>query len=108
MIIKIKSQDFEGKVLKSKLPVFACFVTSWCGSCFALRLVINDLIARYGHKMRFVEIDAEEAPEIMKRYGLRALPAMLIFKKGRPEKKLLGFRHKRELRIFLDKMVEEN
>ena len=108
MITRVKRQKFEDQVLKSELPVFVCFVTSWCGSCFALRLVMKSLVKRYRNKMRFVEVDAEETPEIVEKYHLRALPTMLIFKDGKPVKKLLGFRHKRELIVFLDKVVAGN
>ena len=105
MITRVKSQNFEEKVLKSRLPVFVCFFTSWCGSCFALRLVMKSLLKRYRNKVQFVEVDVEETPEIVEKYHLRALPTMLLFKDGKPVKKLLGYRHKRELTVFLDRVV---
>ena len=67
MITRVTGQDFEDKVLKSDLPVFACFTTSWCRSCFALCLVTEDLAKEYEGRIKFVEIDAEDAPELMER-----------------------------------------
>ncbi|MBC8512718.1 MAG: thiol reductase thioredoxin [Dehalococcoidia bacterium] len=105
MITRVTSQDFEDKVLKSDLPVFACFTTSWCRSCFALCLVIEDLARHYKQRIRFVEVDAEDAPELVERYHLRALPAVLLFKGGKPVKKLLGFRSRAPLKNLLDMLA---
>jgi len=105
MITRVTSQDFEDKVLKSDLPVFACFTTSWCRSCFALCLVIEDLARQYKQRIRFVEVDAEDAPELVERYHLRALPAVLLFKGGKPVKKSLGFRSRAPLKNLLDMLA---
>ena len=47
MIETVASQDFEDKALKSDLPVFACFITSWYRSCFALCLITEGLAKEY-------------------------------------------------------------
>ena len=108
MIEKVTSQDFENKVLKSDLPVFACFIASWCGSCFALCLVTEALAEEYERRISFVEIDAEEAPELMARYHLRALPAILLFKGGKQVKKFLGFHSRAPLRKLLNALLAES
>lgn len=41
MIVEITGQDFDEGVLKSDLPVFACFIVSQCGSCLALCLAMR-------------------------------------------------------------------
>ena len=108
MIEKVTSQDFESKVLKSDLPVFACFITSWCRSCFALCLVTEGLAKEYEGRIKFVEIDAEEAPELMARYHLRALPAILLFKGGEQVKKFLGFHSRAPLRNLLNALAAKS
>ena len=108
MITRVTGQDFEDKVLKSDLPVFACFTTSWCRSCFALCLVTEDLAKEYEGRIKFVEIDAEEAPELMERYNLRALPSALLFKHSEPVKKLLGFHSRAPVRNLLNALQQES
>ena len=108
MIEKVTSQDFEDKVLKSDLPIFACFTTSWCRSCFAFCLVTEGLAKEYEGRIKFVEVDAEEAPELTERYNIRALPAVLIFKHSEPVKNLLGFHSRGPLRNLLDALATGN
>lgn len=107
MVIEITGQDFGEEVLKSHLPVFACFTTPQCGSCFALCLVIEDLAMEYEGRIKFVRIDIEEEPELATKYNIIPLPAVVLFRDSEPMKKVLGFRHKGPLRDLLDALIGE-
>jgi thioredoxin 1 len=106
MVTKITGQDFDKEVLKSALPVFACFTTSQCGSCFALCLVVEDLAKEYEGRMKFVIIDVESEPELAASYHILPLPAVVLFRDSEPVAKLLGFEDKWSLRNRLDKLVQ--
>ena len=106
MVTEITGQNFDEEVLKSDLPVFACFTTSQCGSCFALRLVVEDLAKEYEGRIKFVIIDAEKEPELAARYHIRPLPAVVLFRGSEPVAKLLGFEDKWPLRNRLDKFLQ--
>jgi thioredoxin 1 len=106
MVTKITGQDFDEEVLKSDLPVFACFTTSRCGSCFALCLVVEDLAKEYEGRMKFVIIDAEKEPELAAKYHILPLPAVVFFRGSEPVAKLLGFQDKWSLRNRLDKLLQ--
>jgi thioredoxin 1 len=106
MVKEITGQDFDEEVLKSDLPVFACFTTSQCGSCFALCLVVEDLAKEYEGRIKFVIIDAEKEPELAARYHIRPLPAVVLFRGSEPVAKLLGFEDKWSLRNRLDKLLQ--
>ena len=105
MIAEITGQDFDGEVLKSNLPVFACFTSSRCRSCFALCLIVEDLAKEYEGRMKFVIIDMEKEPELAARYHILPLPAVLLFQGSEPVKKVLGFHYKGELMELLDRLV---
>ena len=108
MIAEITSQDFDGEVLKSDLPVFVCFSTSRCGSCFALCLVVEDLASEYDGRMRFAMIDAEKEPQLAERYHILPLPAVVLFQQGELQKELRGFQSKAYLRNALDALIAGN
>ena len=105
VIAEVTGQDFDEEVLKSRLPVFACFTSSWCRSCFALCLVTDDLAKEYGKRIKFVRINVEENPELAVRYHITPLPAVLISHNSQLVKRLLGFRYKRKLREMLNKVI---
>ena len=102
MITEITGQDFDEQVLKSELPVFACFVAQWCHSCYPTCFITDELAKQYEGQIRFVKIDAEKSPEIQARYHIIALPCIIIFQNSQLVKKLLGYQGKSALRDMLD------
>ena len=104
-MIEITGRNFDNEVLKSELPVFACFTASPCGSCFALCLVTEDLTEEYEGRIKFVKIDVEKEPDIAARYHILPLPAILLFQQGEPLKKLGGFQSKAYLRNSLNALI---
>jgi thioredoxin 1 len=108
MIAEINGEDFEEEVLKSDLPVFACFRSSHCGACFALCLVVEDLAEDYGGRMKFAMIDVEKNPQLAEMYHIVPLPAVLLFHHGKPLKELGGFHDKAHLKNALNALIAEN
>ncbi|HEY49991.1 MAG TPA: thiol reductase thioredoxin [Dehalococcoidia bacterium] len=108
MIYEITGEKFEREVLQSGIPVFACFITSRCGSCFALCLVVEDLVEEYEGRMKFVMVDAEKESELADRYNMLAMPAALLFNGGEPMKKLVGFQSKARIRNTLNELLAEH
>jgi len=43
MLTDITEQNFDDEVLNSDLPVFTCFITSWCHSCYPTCLAADEL-----------------------------------------------------------------
>ena len=107
MIAEIAAHDFDGEVLKSDLPVFVCFSTSHCGSCFALCLVVEDLAEEYDGRMKFVMIDVEKEPQLAATYHILPLPAVLLFRHGKPLREIRGFQSKTYLKNALNALIAE-
>lgn len=108
MVTELALRDFDRVVLKSDIPVFVCFSTSPCGSCVALCIVVADLAEEYSERVKFVKIDVGTEPELVDRYNIRALPAVLLFHHGRPVEGMVGFRSKANMRKALDTLVARN
>jgi thioredoxin 1 len=90
-IIEITDRNFDREVLKSKLPVLACFEVEWSLSSCATCLFADKLAREYEGRVKFVKMDIEKSPEISTRYHVIAVPTLLLFKDSQPVKKLLGF-----------------
>jgi len=108
MLTEVTEQNFDDEVLNSDLPVFACFTTSWCHSCFPTCFVADELANQYEGQLKFVRIDKEKSPEISDRYHIVVLPTIIIFQDSRPVKKLLGFHDRRSLRYLLDCVMKKS
>ena len=105
---EITVRDFDREVMESKQPVFACFVTRWCHSCYPTCLFAEDLAKDYDGRVKFVKVDIEESPKIAERYNIIVVPTMFLFQESQPVKKLVGFQERKSLRALLNGATAEN
>jgi thioredoxin 1 len=104
-MIEITEQNFDKEVLECELPVFACFITEWCHSCYPTCLFANQLVKEYDGRVKFVRLDTEKSPGIAKRYHVIAVPTILIFQNAQEVNRFLGFQDRGSLIPLLDSMV---
>jgi len=105
ILTEVTEQNFDEEVLKSDLPVFACFTTSWCRACFPTCFVADELANRYEGRIKFVRIDKEKAPEISDEHHITVVPSIILFQDSQITKKLLGYQEERALRDMLDVLL---
>jgi thioredoxin 1 len=106
-IIEITDRNFDSEVLKSELPVLACFEVEWSLSSCATCLFADKLAQEYEGKVKFVKLDIEKSPDISTRYQVITVPTILLFKDSQPVKKLLGFQDCVSLRSTLNGVTAE-
>jgi len=99
----IKDADFDTVVLKSSKPVLVDFWASWCGPCRMLGPVIEELASQYGDKVDFVKINVDENPETPRKYGIRGIPTLILFKNGEAVNTSVGAVPKGQIEDMLKK-----
>ena len=104
---EISARDFDREVMNCKLPVFACFVTRWCHSCYPTCLLAEELAGDYDGRVKFVKVDIKESPEIAERYNIIVVPTIFLFQDSQPVKKLVGFQEQKSLRALLNGATAE-
>jgi thioredoxin 1 len=92
-------QNFEGEVLKSDLPVLVDFTATWCGPCRQLAPIVDKLADAYQGKVKVGKVDIDAAPETARKYGIRSVPTVLVFRGGLKTGQVLGFSSKTQTEI---------
>jgi thioredoxin 1 len=107
-MIEINERDFDKEVLECQIPVFTCFTTKWCHSCYPTCLFGDELANEYQGRVKFVKVDVETIPHVSAGYRIIAVPTILIFKDAQPVKTLLGIQDRKSLRSLLNSVTNES
>ncbi len=98
----INSSEFIEKVENTKGVVVVDFFATWCGPCKMLGPVFEKVSNEIGDRAKFFKIDVDESGYIAQKYGVAAIPTMIIFKDGVPVENLAGFMPKENIRNKVD------
>ena len=84
----------EGKVLVD-------FFATWCGPCKMLSPVLEELAEKHP-EISVLKIDVDEVGPLAARFGIQAIPTLILFKDGQQIDKRLGYQNMNQLVGFID------
>jgi len=96
---------FESDVLQAQTPVLVDFWAEWCGPCRMLGPTVDAIADEYTGKVKVGKLNVDENMQTASRFGIRGIPALLLFKGGKPVGQIVGAVPKGEIAKLLDQHV---
>jgi thioredoxin 1 len=96
-VVTADDGTFEREGLQSAVPVLVDFGGRWCGPCKALAPIVEKIAADHGGKLKVVAVDVDDSPEVARRYGIRGVPTVAVFRAGKESGKIMGLTSREKL-----------
>jgi thioredoxin 1 len=101
-VVHLDDDDFETLVIQSKQLALVDFWADWCQPCHAMAPTIEALAEEYGDRIRVAKLDVDANPMTTHKYGIRGIPALLLFKDGQVVQQIVGVKPKEEIARIIE------
>ena len=104
-LIEFTDDNFDTEVLKSNLPVLVDFWAEWCGPCKMIGPIVEEIASDYAGKVKVGKVNVDFNNQVAMQYGIRGIPALLVFKGGAVANQIVGAVPKNNITEILDEVI---
>ncbi len=94
--IIVSDRNFDQTVKSYALVVVDCWA-AWCAPCRAIAPMVEQLAKEYSGKVVFGKLNVDENPETTQKFGIMAIPTLLVMKNGNEVDRIVGLLPKDQL-----------
>jgi thioredoxin 1 len=98
----VSDGSFDNVVLRATEPVLVDFWAEWCGPCKMIAPFLDELATDMEGRVTVAKVNIDENPQIPRKYGVRGIPTMILFKNGAPAATKVGAEPKSRLQAWLE------
>ena len=103
--ITVTDANFKAEVLESEVPVLVDFWASWCAPCKMIAPIVEELADEFDGQVKVAKVDIDANPVSPGQYGVMSIPTLMVFKGGKPEKRIVGYKPKASLKSDLQAVL---
>ena len=104
-VLEFTDDNFDADVIQSDLPVLVDFWAAWCQPCLKMAPTIEELARQYHGKVKVGKLDTDANQEVAIRFGITAIPTIMLFQNGEVVKKFVGLTPKRQFETVLNEVA---
>jgi thioredoxin 2 len=101
-IVDADDETFAQVADDATIPVLVDLWAPWCGPCRMVSPALETLATERGGRLKLVKVNSDVAPRTSQRFGVQAIPTLVLLKDGDIVDKQVGAAPAHALRAWLD------
>ena len=103
--VELNAGNFNTHIERCDIPVLVDFWAPWCGPCKAIGPVIDELASEFDGKIVIAKMNVDDNPATPGKFGIRAIPTLILFKGGEIVDQITGAVGKSQLQALINKAI---
>ena len=103
--VTITDDAWSVEVDAAPMPVLVDFWAPWCGPCRTMGPVLDELAKETAGRLKVVKLNVDENPQAAARFGVQAIPTLVLLDRGQKRDELRGAVPKAALRARINRFL---
>ena len=104
-IVHTTDGGFDQDVIQANKPVLVDYWAEWCGPCKMIAPILDEIASEYADRIKVCKVDIDANQDTPRKYGIRGIPTLMLFKNGEIGATKVGALSKSQLQAFLDSNI---
>jgi thioredoxin 2 len=104
-IVDATDDTFAEVAEKASVPVVADLWAPWCGPCRMVSPALADVAGQLAGRVKLVKVNVDSSLRLQRRFGIQAIPTLLILRDGEVVARQTGAAPAADLRAWVEQVV---
>ena len=104
-ITTLTDATFDEVIGGSEKPILVDFWAEWCGPCKMVAPFLDDLAGDMQGRLTVAKVNIDENPQTPRKFGVRGIPTMILFKDGQVAATKIGALPKSKLYEWVESVL---
>jgi thioredoxin 2 len=104
-IVDATDDTFADVAEKASVPVVVDLWAPWCGPCRMVSPALAEVAGQLAGRVKLVKVNVDSSPRLQQRFGVQAIPTLLILRDGQVAAQRAGAAPAADLRAWVEQVV---
>ena len=104
-IVDAGDEDFAEVAERASVPVLVDLWAPWCGPCRMVSPALAQLAGEMAGRVKLVKVNVDQAPKLQQRFGVQAIPTLMVLRNGQEIARQAGAAPAPALRAWLEQAL---
>ncbi len=99
--VRVTDDDFQQVIDGADIPVVVDFYADWCAPCKVMAPMLDEFAHEHIGELLVAKLDTDRNPRTAQEFGIRGIPTLIVFKRGKEADRRTGAVPREELEKLL-------